>query len=79
MPSAADDAVLIADRFPSDEPPTLPLRAHSGAAIKSKVIRAISDQIQAEKACFGELDNLNRILQSLLRRRQREELQEKSG
>lgn len=72
MPFADDAAVLIHDRFPASEPPTLPLRGHSGAPIKKEIIRAMSRQLQAEKACFATLDELNGHLQAILRKRQRQ-------
>lgn len=71
MPSADDAAVLIHDRFPATEPPTLPLRGHSGVPIKREVIRAMSEQMQAEKRCYARLDELNAQLGTILRRRQR--------
>lgn len=72
MPSAEDAAVLIPDRFPAAEPPTLSLRGHSGMPIKREVIRAMSEQLQVEKACFKLADELNAKLAAILRRRHRQ-------
>lgn len=53
-----DAAVLVAERFPPAEVPTLALRGPSGGCIKAPIIRAMAAQNDAVKECYSALDNL---------------------
>lgn len=62
------EAVLVRDRFPASDPPTLSTRGHSGGFIKRRVIVAMSEQHEAFKEAYAALDHLLAVYKARYRK-----------
>lgn len=64
-----DDAVIVRDKFPPSEPPTLSTRGPSGSFVKRRVILALSESHGVMKDAYAALDDLLHKLQYKARKR----------